>query len=309
MNTTNSDKMLIASKRKKAYSFILCLMSLLVLLSNCRRDTGIQTIILNKTTHNSYDRNNKQDLAENETFIYHSRPTKVSIIAADLEITGLRFRISLIDVNQDGYFDTPDMDMLVLSPYEQDSVAIDFDRINIGKLKKRNYIKVNRTWFCLLEIDSLGQQLRLVPLEKTPRDEIVAEYCTRWKPVAVTNTKGEATYLKRSGLSRKELILVSRMPPLDDSFLQLLEDNKEKWAASYDLTVLYMGGYDKAKTNALANTISFKFPAFFTVFSSCKVINCHANPPFAFLLDKNGSILKENMKREEIIRFLITQPG
>lgn len=288
------------------HSNIVCLLSLLTILSTCRRNTGIQTIILNKMTHNSYDQGNEQDLAANETFIYNWGANKVSVIAADLEVADLRFRISLIDVNQDGHFNTPDLDMLILSPYEQDSVAIEVDRINIGKLKNRNYIKVNRTWFCLLEIDSLGQQLRLAQLEKPPREKVVAEYCTRWKPIAVTNTKGEATHLKRSG-SKKELILVSRMPPLDDPLLQLLDDHREKWEAQYDLTVLYMGGYDKTKTTSLANTISFKFSTFFTVFSSCKVINCHANPPFAFLLDRNGTILKENIKKEEIIRLLLTQ--
>lgn len=292
-------------KKIKLSSFnFLCLICLIVILSTCRRNIGIQTIILNKTTHNSYHQNKEEILADNETIIYGNGMNKVSIIAADLEIADLRFRISLIDANQDGYFNTADLDMLVLSPYEQDSVAIDLDRNCVGKLKNINYIQVNRAWFRLLEIDSVGQSLKLVQLEKRPKEKVVAEYCSRWKPLEVTSLKGEFTYLKRTkNLSKKELILVSRMPPLDDSFLQLLEDNKKKWASSYDLTILYMGGYDKTKVNTSVDTISFEFPTFYTQISSCRVINCHANPPYGFLLDKDGTILKEGVKKEEIIRL------
>lgn len=297
--------MLPTKKIISPHFYCFYLMAIFILLSTCRRGDGTATIILNKTTHNSYFNSDEHDLADNETIVFYEGLSKVSVIAADLELADLRFRITLIDANQDGLFNTTDLDMLVLSPYEQNSVAIDLTRVCVGRLKKNNYIKVNRTWFLLLEINNAGDKIKLVQLENPPSKEAVATYCTRWKPIDVINVKGEETYLKRTqNVSKKELILVSRMPPLGDPLLQLLDDNKEKWEKKYDLTILYMGGYDKTKTNALENTISFKYPAFFTVVSSCEVINCHATPPFAFLIGKDGTILKENFKEEEIIRIL-----
>ena len=88
---------------------------------------------------------------------------------------------------------------------------------------------------------------------------------------------------------------------LDDPLLQKIHDNEKQWTEQYELSVLYLNGFERDQTNLYSNN---KFPFFFTTKKSCNTINCHANPPYAFLLDKRGFIMKEGVKEPEIYRLL-----
>ena len=187
-------------------------------LASCAKKSSSEIIILDKSTYNSYYHDlykEELELNKNETILYNNGVQKVSTLAADIELENCRFRLSLIDGNQDGIYTSTEFDRIVLSPFGQDKVAIDLSRSCVGKMKERMFIQVDREWLLLSDIDTISKQMTITAWPNCPKSDRSAVLNTHWKPLEVRNGEGKLEYLNSdSGKHKKQLIIVARRPPL-----------------------------------------------------------------------------------------------
>ncbi|MCB0639620.1 MAG: hypothetical protein KDC54_23510, partial [Lewinella sp.] len=123
----------------------------------------------------------------------------IGIRSVDVDAGGReRFRLGLIDADRDGRYHTIGTDQVILSEYGRDSAAIDPYLPSQGPLKSQTFIQVNRETYLLLDIDSLGRSVQLIPWEGRPPTDPTARLKTFLGKVPVQTLAGEPTYLQLS---------------------------------------------------------------------------------------------------------------
>ena len=220
----------------------------------------------------------------------------VATRSVDVDTPNGRFRFSLVDMNQNNLFAEPGIDLLVLSPYQQQAVPINLGNVNVGLLRPSNIIQVDRHFYLVQDIDSGGQSVELVAWERAPRNTIVANLQTRMNQVPVHDLAQEDTYLPlRSESGKATLLLVWNYQESSLSLIRELEAQKQLWEEDWEVITVNMQDDPGVLTRTLEQ-MPLSFPTYLMSSKSCQVLDCHALPPYAILLDKQGRIIQQGVK-------------
>jgi hypothetical protein len=274
----------------------------------CQREQPGIPLVLNQVIYNSYQRvilgANALALAANETVIFDQDRKKVSTRSTDVKVEGTAFRLSLIDKDQDGRFDTPGVDLVVVSIYGQDTVALDLQSAHVGVLRPQTFIQVNRRCFLLAEISASGQEVTLVPWENCSYDILAARTKTHLGKIPVRDLAGQDTFLVFPKTdTRQRLVIVWSMGTEDLELISYLQQNQAVWRTRFQIVGLNMVDQPR-KINAFLAASPVDFPVYLVTRKTCETINCHALLPYAIWLDATGEIVDVGLKKEQLLALL-----
>lgn len=271
---------------------------------SCQQDTQPLLVKLDKVIYNSYHQTlrgrNTMELAEDETVLYDKGRLKVSTRSADVEFQDTKFRVSLVDANQDGFFNTAGTDMVILSVYGQDTVALDPREAHVGLLRQRTFIQVDRRFFLVDAPDEAGEELMLIPWERPPSDALAAVGKTYLAKFSVRNTDGKESYLSWTKGDRPRLLLFWNFSDQGEKLLEAANRLKPAWEQRLELITFCMND----DPDLLQQAEVSDFPVYLITSKSCKTINCHAHLPFAMLIDEKGQILQSELKSAAVLDIL-----
>jgi hypothetical protein len=262
---------------------------------------------LDKSIYNSYHQalrgRNTIALQEDETVIYDQGRQKVSTRSADVDYLDVKFRISLIDTDQDGQFNTPGVDLVIVSVYGQDTVALDLREAHVGSLRQRTFVQVNRRFFLIDALDLAGGELTLIPWERPPSEALAASTKTHLAKFSVRNTAGEEEYLSWPKGDRPRLLLFWNYSEEGKELVRAADQLQERWKKRLEVITFNMNDQlRELKTFQSANELDL--PVYLVTSKTCRTINCHAHIPYGMLIDENGQILQSEL-RPAAIRSLL----
>jgi len=279
---------------------------------SCQREQPTIPLVLNQVIYNSYQRAilgpNTLALKNNETVIFDQDRKKVSTRSTDVKWEDTAFRLSLIDQDQDGRFDTPGVDLVVVSIYGQDTVALDLKSEHVGLLRSRTFIQVNRRCFLLAEISANGQQVALVPWENCTSDILTARTKTHLGKIPVRDLEGQDTFLVFPKTdTRQRLVIVWSMGTEDLELIDYLQQNQATRNTRFQIVGLNMADQPR-KISAFLAASPLDFPVYLVTRKTCQSINCHALLPYAIWLDAMGEIVDVGLKKDQLLALLESAP-
>mgnify|MGYP001795270035 CR=1 FL=1 len=229
---------------------------------------------------------------------------KVATRSVDVDIPTGQFRLSLIDMNQNNLFGEVGIDLVVLSPHQQESVPINLGTANVGILRPSNIIQVDRNFFLLRNIEPTGKAIELIVWERAPLNAVVASMQARMKQIPVHNTAQEETHLSlRNESGKSTLLIVWDYQDASTGFIRELQDQQANWRKDWQVISINMMDDPEALNHFLEQT-PLGFPAYMMSNQSCRVLDCHALPPYAFFLDDKGRIFQQGIKAEGLRSWL-----
>ena len=283
--------------RALAISFLLFV---LLIASSCQKGQGALILELDGFTHNSNFPLNLDSFGPMEgmqTYVIgHSGIQTVGTRSVDVDLPEARFRLTLIDMDQNQRYDEIGTDMVMLSPMGQDSVPINVGAENLGALRKSTIIRIDRAFYLLRILDDLGQTIELLPWERCPGRVLTAQLQTRMKQIPVHDAQGEDYYLDfRKTAGKSTLLVVWNYAFESQTFLTQLQEHKASWAANWEVISINMSD-NPQQLKAFVDQYGIDFPTYLMSSRSCQVLDCHALPPYGIVLDANGVILQKGLK-------------
>ncbi|MEL7249741.1 MAG: hypothetical protein AAFO03_15035 [Bacteroidota bacterium] len=229
---------------------------------------------------------------------------KVATRSVDVDLPDGRFRFSLIDMNHNNRFGEVGVDLLVLSPFQQEVVPINLGTDNVGTLRPSNIIQVDRSFFLITNIDPTGETVELLAWERAPRNSVVANMQTRMKQIPVHNIAQEETHLSlRNENGKSTLLIVWNYQEGSTRLIRALQDKQEDWQEEWQVVGINMRDEATELQEFLEQT-PLAFPTYLMSSQSCGVLDCHALPPYALLLDDKGRVIQQGIKAEGLWSWL-----
>lgn len=285
---------------------------LLCCIIGCQREPSFLEVILDKTIKNRYEHFYSpaalDSLTPYETFLGRRLYRHlVSIRAADINWQGLQFRLQLIDDNNDGLFNTQNVDYLGLSLYGQDTVVLNQQAGTMGKLQKRTYFRVDNQYFLLTAIDSLGQHLSIAPADRVNSDALTATFDRRFGEIEIKTIAGDEVQLDTKTDLEHHLLLIWDYHAESQALLQEVSDKAEDWSTHTSVTGLnFVDDPQRLATYLQKQPISF--PQYLVSNASCAKIPCGDRPPKGILLDRQGRLVAQGLTAKAM-RELLLQPS
>lgn len=276
----------------------------------CQRETGRLALDLDRPLKNSmwmgwrpWQRDTVA-LTEYQTVLGVFGDQVINVRSADVEAAPeLRFRLGLMDGNQDGRFHTIGLDRVVLSEYGRDTTALDVSLPNQGPLSARTFVQIDRHYFLLTEIDSLGRSVRLASWDGRPPVEPAARMKTFLTKVPVATLEGEPHFLALNQRPRPTLLLLWSQGPDKGGLLTYLAENQAKWIDRFDIITVNALD-DTERLQAFFSSLPCAFPTYRVTEQTCPALGCHAALPIAWLLAPDGAILRHRLHAREVLELV-----
>lgn len=297
------------------WSFVVALFVLL-LCATCQRDSGKIGLRLDQPLKSSFESSylasssgGQAPLNPFETVVYDHGITRVNARSTDIDLGYTRFRLGMVDVNQDGRYSTPGMDLLVISFYGNDKVNLYSDLPSIGVFQAKNFIQVDRSCFLVTDIDSSGQSISLIPWDRCPSETLTARLKTSVGKMALKTWSGEDTFLSAiPGSTKERLIILYSLASDEGSLLRRLEADRARWTERVDVQIVSMLD-DVQDLKAFLADFSTALPLYRATAEHCQLLNCHTKLPFGMHLDGIGRIIRIGLDEEEILELLTLTNG
>ncbi len=295
---------------RRAFCYVSTLVLVVFLLSFCQRDSLKIAVQLDQPLKNSFFQywspwsEDTSQLNDFETVLYHNGVWRVDARSVDVEYGSTRFRLGMIDADQDGRFTTPGLDLLVLSVYGVDTAALDPYLPSIGLVQTKNFIQVDRSYFLLTDLDSTGQSISLIPWDRQPGEELTAQLRTSLGKIPVRTCTGEEVYLSTAAPSNKDrLILVWSYGPDRGELIREIAYYRKRWEDRVEVVSINMLD-DHDRIQAFLSEHNIDLPCYLATSRTCQSLNCHALLPFAVVVDTYGRVLRSGMKTQAIMEYL-----
>lgn len=280
-----------------------------LLFYSCQNGNHALFLRMNTTVHNGNMLPGYQVLENAGDFaatmvVGHNGIHPVHTRSVDVEANGTRFRLTLIDMDQDQRYDEVGTDYILLSPIGQDTVPISLGATNVGTLRQSTLIQVDRAFFLLGPVDYYGDAIELIPWERCPADALTARLQTRMKQLPVQTITGEETYLSfhdTDGKSTLLLIWNYHFPSPD--LVKELQEKAGLWGENWQIVGINMHS-STTELSAYLEKYPLDFPNYIMSTKTCRVLDCHTLPPYAIVLDENGRILQQGLKDSGIRYWL-----
>ncbi|MEM1214199.1 MAG: hypothetical protein AAGJ82_00840 [Bacteroidota bacterium] len=268
----------------------------------CQQDHQHITLKLDQRITNSYHQDGNIKLSPDETVIYDNGVWKVSTRAADVQYRQTRFRIGLIDSNQDGRYNEPNNDIVLLSIYGQPAIPIHLTESHVGVQRSKTIIQVDRHFFLLDDETGNGKTLNLVPWERVPPEAITASLRTRMNNLPVRTVAGvdESLDLSHGPVDKEQILLVWNYADGGEVLAQQLG---QKTHERFHVTPLNMLDQPEQLRTFLQENAS-SLDHYLVSSLTCEVINCHARTPYGIRLDAYGNIVNIHLSFGELKTLL-----
>lgn len=287
------------------------LLFLLALSISCQRDNGKIGLRLDQPLKSSFESSYlasssdaQAPLNPFETVVYDRGIARVNARSTDIDLGYTRFRLGMVDVDQDGRYSTPGKDLLVISFYGNDEVTLYSHLPSVGVFKSKNFIQIDRSCFLVTDIDSSGQSISLIPWDRCPSEKLTARLKTSMGKVPLKTWMGEDTFLSANpGSTKERLIILYSLASDEGALIRRLEAERAHWSDRIDVQIVSMLDDAKDLEEFLAS-FSTDIPLYRATAEHCQLLNCHTKLPFGMHLDGIGRIIKVGLDEEEILQNL-----
>ncbi len=232
----------------------------------------------------------------------------VRIRAGDVSVGRSRFRLGLAfaepaagDTATGGQGPV----FLFVGPYGRDSLGLDLDRNNIGRLRPYTYFQVDRQFFQLLPIDTLSGRLRFRRVERQPNAQLTARYNTGLGKVPVLDEKDERVFLDWPR-GRRHLIVLWSLGPDRGGLVSRLNAKRDS-LANWQITTINM--LDRRENvRRFVREHDIRLPAYRVSSQTCRALNCHSYLPYGIILNEQGQVEDDYVTADDLRRRFSLQP-
>lgn len=284
---------------------------LVVFCMSCQRDNSKIGLRLDQPLKSNFEssylassKGEQAPLNPFETVVYDQGIARVNARSTDIDLGYTRFRLGMVDVDQDGRYSTPGTDLLVISFFGNDEVSLYSGLPSVGVFQSKNFIQIDRSCFLVTDIDSSGQSISLIPWDRCPSEQLTARLKTSMGKIPLKTWTGEDTFLSAvPGSTKERLIILYSLASDKGDLLRRLEANRSRWSDRVDVQIVSM--LDDAKDlEHFLETFSSELPLYRATAEHCQLLNCHTKLPFGMHLDGIGRIVKVGLNEEDILNNL-----
>ena len=270
----------------------------------------LHTVQLNKNIRNSLTNERVREvlLAPDSLKVYPHRSIyfetgnafyTVNLRAGDVNWDRKKFRVGLIDRNDNGIYNEAGVDKLILCPYGSASTIISSSSSKFeAYLQPRTCFRVNRDIYEIFSIDESGTQ---IGMRKTdPREGLVesASINTFLPNVLVEDLEGKRVPLRKSRPPGEQLYILFWSLGPDRGELLLELDREYKSGSGFNIVAINM--LDK-KTSVVSfiEQHNVEIPCYFAVEDTCAELGCFAALPFGIWVDEQGNITEHGIRNRD----------
>ena len=133
----------------------------------------------------------------------------VSVRSADVETSRSKFRIALMDANQDGTYNQIGVDYLILSQFERDTIFMSVNSRQIVPIEKSTIFQVDKDYYQILYFDTKGLKIKFRRLASSEWDTPITGLTTSLPKFMVEDHEGEEIGLWKVKEKDKPLIIIN----------------------------------------------------------------------------------------------------
>lgn len=285
-------------------------------LAACSRDLNYIKVKLEQPIHNRvtfFDAKEGKatvDLPDDDkTTIFDTQQMKVvetRIKGGDVVYRKSKFRIALVDYNNNGKFDDSGVDKFLLEKYGCDSTILIYPRVpHLAPLQTYTQFRIDRQFFEIGHIDAKGRYLEVYPVSRSDLLQPVV-FNTRLPNIKLKDEQGSQTRLSDLQKKGKPLVIIlwqNRHHIWDNKVEEILnfyQQNPEAVA----LAAVHIPSNRRLQLKSIHNWLKGRMPIYWGEAQHPRELNCGEQYPGIVVFDAEGVWRGSNMRPAEVLRFM-----